>query len=85
MVQGFQSRKPQNRLILLGYDGTLVPFQFIPVLAKPTKQVIELLEELCAAGNHVVVASGRNKETMQAWLGGIRGLGLVAEFGLFYR
>ncbi len=72
-------------MLLLGYDGTLVPFQTIPILAKPTSQVMRLLEELCAAGNLVTVASGRDKETMRSWFRSIPGIGLVAEFGLFYR
>jgi len=71
--------------LILGYDGTLVPFQFIPVLARPTPQLIEILGDLCATGTQVIVASGRNKETMQSWFEVLPSLGLIAEFGLYYR
>lgn len=85
VLKSFQAHQSDKRMLLLGYDGTLVPFQTIPILAKPTSQVMRLLEELCAAGNLVTVASGRDKETMRSWFRSIPGIGLVAEFGLFYR
>lgn len=85
VLESYIARKPNKRLIVLGYDGTLVPFQFIPVLAKPTQEVMDLLKDLSQSGNIVIVASGRDKATMESWFQTLPGIGLVAQFGLCYR
>jgi trehalose 6-phosphate synthase/phosphatase len=75
----------KNRLIILDYDGTLVPFRKDPMQAYPTPDLLKMLEKLCAEpGNHIVISSGRNKQTLDKWLGHLP-IGLAAEHGAFYR
>ncbi len=83
MKQAFRDAK--RRLILLDYDGTLVPLVKHPQMAAPPddlKLFLGLLgKEL---GTNVVLISGRNKNELQDWFGGL-GLGLVAEHGVWIR
>ncbi|SBW06646.1 bifunctional alpha,alpha-trehalose-phosphate synthase (UDP-forming)/trehalose-phosphatase [uncultured Dysgonomonas sp.] len=77
--------KAQNRLIILDYDGTLSPFRKEPMQAYPTPDLLKILEELSTyQGNHVVISSGRDKQTLDKWLGHLS-IGLAAEHGAFYR
>ena len=74
-----------NRLILLDYDGTLVPFKDRPEKASPDADILALLESLSGAeGNEVVIVSGRDTDTLQEWFGGLD-IGLVAEHGVWTR
>jgi trehalose-phosphatase len=74
------------RVIILDYDGTLVPIKPSPMAAKPSKQVLDVLERLARdQKNTIFVVSGRDKETLETWLGHIPGLGLSAEHGSFIR
>ncbi|RPJ20371.1 MAG: bifunctional alpha,alpha-trehalose-phosphate synthase (UDP-forming)/trehalose-phosphatase, partial [Planctomycetaceae bacterium] len=59
-----------RRLLLLDYDGTLVGFQPRPVEAKPDDEIMGLLEHLIAdEGNTVAIITGRDKKTIDQWLG----------------
>lgn len=81
LVSDFQ--KSNQRLLLLDYDGTLVPFAAKPARAKPGGEVIELLEELIKSPkNEVVLISGRDKDTLEKWFGSLN-VGLVAEHGVW--
>jgi trehalose 6-phosphate synthase/phosphatase len=61
-------RRSQSRLILLDYDGTLVPFADHPRAAKPPPAIIDLLSRLAAdARNEIVIISGRDRRSMQDW------------------
>lgn len=72
-------------LLALDYDGTLAELAPRPEAAKPPAQLLQLLETLAAAvGLQVVVLSGRDKETLDAWFGHL-GVSLVAEHGLQLR
>lgn len=74
-----------NRLILLDYDGTLAPFAKLPDQAKPDKKLVKLLDSLCCdPKNNIVIISGRDKETLDEWIGHLP-LSIVAEHGAFYR
>ena len=67
--------------MLLDYDGTLTGFTPDPDAAHPDDALISLLKDLAdrpATSVHVI--SGRRKETLGAWLGGLP-LGLHAEHG----
>lgn len=78
-------REAKKRLLLLDYDGTLVPFASTPMEAEPTGEALELLEQLAADGrNTVVVISGRDKKTMENWLS-VPGVHFIAEHGAFTR
>ncbi len=74
-----------SRLILLDYDGTLMPFNSQPDQVKPDMALIKLLSRLGASSkNKVVVISGRDREALDKWLGKLP-VELVAEHGAFYR
>lgn len=75
-----------NRLLLLDYDGTLVPFAPRPHEAVPDGKVLSLLRGLAAdAANSVVVISGRSAADLEKWFGDIPRLGLAAEHGARWR
>ena len=81
LVSDFQ--ESNQRLILLDYDGTLVPFAGKPEGARPSDEIIKLLGELTRSPkNEVVLISGRDKDTMEKWFGGLSA-GLVAEHGVW--
>jgi len=78
-------RKSGKRLFLLDYDGTLVGFKGKPEEAGPDEEIIDLLQRLTGdPENTVVVISGRDKTTLENWLGRI-GSALVAEHGGWIR
>ncbi|QHS56009.1 bifunctional alpha,alpha-trehalose-phosphate synthase (UDP-forming)/trehalose-phosphatase [Mucilaginibacter sp. 14171R-50] len=71
----------KQRLILLDYDGTLVPFASEPHLAQPTPELLSVLEELGRdERNDVYIISGRDGTTLTKWLGHLP-VGLIAEHG----
>jgi trehalose 6-phosphate synthase/phosphatase len=73
--------KSSNRLLLLDYDGTLVGFKRKPAEAGPDREIVNLLQDLSRdQSNTVVIISGRDKDTLDKWLGRV-GTGLVAEHG----
>lgn len=77
--------KAKNRLILLDYDGTLVPFKLHPSHAKPDQELRELFKKLAAISNTTVfIISGREKYFLQTELGFLN-IGLVAEHGAWIR
>ena len=75
----------EDRLLLLDYDGTLVPFAAKPQKAVPDDATRKLLEALSRApGNEVVVISGRGRYTLDAWFGAMD-IGLIAEHGVWIK
>jgi trehalose 6-phosphate synthase/phosphatase len=75
----------RKRLILLDYDGTLVPFSDWPRKARPSGDVIPLIKQLAQdERNDVVIVSGRDKETLEEWFGSLE-IGLVAEHGVWVK
>lgn len=77
--------RANKRLLLLDYDGTLADLRLLPDQAKPSSQLLELLQRLAEDGrNTIVVVSGRDRQTLEAWLGHLK-LHLVAEHGYFMR
>lgn len=75
----------RKKLLLLDYDGTLVPFARLPHLATPPTNVMELLADLSATGDTTVaIVSGRGRESLDAWFGNLP-ITLVAEHGAFIR
>jgi trehalose 6-phosphate synthase/phosphatase len=77
--------RSQKRLLLLDYDGTLVGFRGKPAEAGPDDEIIRLLQILSSnPKNNVVVISGRDKTTLEKWLGNLN-VGLVAEHGAWIR
>ncbi len=75
----------ENRLLLLDYDGTLVGFRSRPGQAGPDPELLELLDALIAdPGNHVAIVSGRDRGTLDRWLGQMN-ISIVAEHGGWIR
>lgn len=75
----------ENRLLLLDYDGTLVGFRGRPGKAGPDPELLELLASLLADHyNSIAIVSGRDKETLENWLGDLD-LWLIAEHGGWIR
>jgi trehalose 6-phosphate synthase/phosphatase len=71
----------RRRLLLLDYDGSLVPFTNNFQAAKPPKSLLQLLETLSAArANDVVLISGRSASDLENWFGNLH-ISLVAEHG----
>lgn len=78
-------RQTSSRLLLLDYDGVLVPFNNNPEKAGPSRQLLKLLTKLASAdGNDVAVISGRPKESLESWFGDLP-LTLAAEHGALIR
>lgn len=74
-----------HRLLLLDYDGTLTALAPTPGLAAPDRSLLTLLRTLAEQpGTSVHIASGRDRNTLDAWLGGLP-VGLHAEHGLWSR
>jgi trehalose 6-phosphate synthase/phosphatase len=72
-------------ILLLDYDGTLVPFASTPDLAEPDDELIGLLRGLAGRPDtetHIV--SGRDRVTLERWLGALP-IGLHAEHGFLSR
>ena len=78
-------RNAHRRLLLLDYDGTLVPFEGRPDTARPSHALLAALERLESdPRDEVVVISGRPRDTLDSWLGPV-GVSLVAEHGAWVR
>lgn len=78
-------RKAGTRLLLLDYDGTLVPFHTDPLACAPGEALLKLLGQLAdPPQNEVVVISGRKHDTLGQWLGDLP-IHLVAEHGVWTR
>jgi trehalose 6-phosphate synthase/phosphatase len=75
----------EDLIALLDYDGTLVPYTATPELARPDRELRELLGALAARPRtEVHVVSGRPRETLEHWLGDLP-LALHAEHGFWSR
>lgn len=74
-----------DRLLLLDYDGTLVPFAARPQKAVPGDATREVLKSLSRTpGNEVVVISGRDRSTLDNWFGELD-IGIIAEHGVWVK
>lgn len=74
-----------RRLLILDYDGTLVPFALSPELAKPTASLLRLLRSLASnPRNELLLATGRDRGTLDRWFKEIP-MGLAAEHGAWIK
>ena len=72
-------------VLLLDYDGTLVPIADAPNLAVPNTELIELLWKVAARPHTTIhLVSGRPAATLEAWFGAIP-MTLWAEHGFCRR
>ena len=85
-VQLLQKFHQSNQnLILLDFDGTLVPFAEKPEKAEPGDELISLLCKLAQnPKNEVVLVSGRDRDTLEKWFGSLN-VRLVAEHGAWIK
>ncbi len=75
----------RSRLIILDYDGTLSPFHPDPKKAYPKEELLQLLKTMSDDPlNRIVISSGRDKQTLENWLGHLK-IDLAAEHGAFYK
>jgi trehalose 6-phosphate synthase/phosphatase len=82
-VQAFATAK--RALLALDYDGTLTPLVRVPHEARPTPELLKLLEQLSKLpGVDVAVISGRDPETLFEWFSHLD-IHLVAEHGFHRR
>jgi trehalose 6-phosphate synthase/phosphatase len=80
-----QYKNATRRLLLLDYDGTLTAFVRHPQMAKPGEDLITVIAQLAGdSRNLIVLISGRDKDTLQQWFGGLP-IGLVAEHGIWIK
>lgn len=72
-------------MILLDYDGTLVPFSDDPECSVPDEELLKLLQKLSRRPEtQVHIVSGRMRAQLDEWLGDLP-IGIHAEHGLWIR
>jgi len=77
-------RRASQRVLLLDYDGTLVPLARTPGEATPDRELLMLLQELQTPSQTVYVVSGRDHRSLAEWFKDIP-IRLVAEHGAWER
>lgn len=83
LARDFEGAK--KRLILLDYDGTVMPFFNSPDEARPDGELMELLKNLSAnEQNRVVLISGRDKKDLDEWFGSLP-IDLVGDHGMWLK
>jgi trehalose 6-phosphate synthase/phosphatase len=80
-----RARQASSLVLLLDYDGTLVPFAPTPDLAVPDGELLALVARLAARPRtDVHVVSGRKRRTLERWFGALP-VSLHAEHGFWSR
>ncbi len=78
-------KKSDRRLLILDYDGTLVPYAPVYSNAKPSREVIAVLKKLADDfKNEIIILSGRDKDSLSKWIK-IPKIALVAEHGIWVK
>ncbi len=78
-------RVAQRRLVVLDFDGTLVPIGADPRDTKPSGGLLSLLAGLTAdPSNEVVLISGRDRTSLHNWFAWLP-IGLAAEHGVWLK
>jgi len=73
--------RARKRVLLLDYDGTLVPFSKLPSMAAPGQDLLTMLDNIGSnPQNEVYLVSGRDGQTLGKWFAGLP-VGLIAEHG----
>jgi trehalose 6-phosphate synthase/phosphatase len=79
-------RRCRHGVLVLAYDGTLVPLAARPSEAVPPDELVSLLVRLGDGGRHqVAIVSGRSRIDLERWFGSVEGLWLAAEHGAVLR
>ncbi|MDY6788259.1 MAG: bifunctional alpha,alpha-trehalose-phosphate synthase (UDP-forming)/trehalose-phosphatase [candidate division WOR-3 bacterium] len=75
----------RRSLILLDYDGTLIPFSKQPRKAEPDKTILNIISRLSGIDNtDVVIISGRDRHILDKWFNGVN-VSLIAEHGVWIK
>lgn len=77
-------RHASQRVLLLDYDGTLVPLSRTPAEAVPDPELLTLLRDLQSPSQTVYVVSGRDHRSLGEWFRDVP-IRLVAEHGAWQR
>jgi trehalose 6-phosphate synthase/phosphatase len=77
-------REAKHLVLLLDYDGTLVPLERSPELARPDDPLLVLLQDLIGACCRINLVSGRSRDTLETWFGELPAA-LWAEHGAWHR
>ncbi len=78
-------RRAKSRIIIVNYDGTLVPYTRYPSSAEPPDALLGLVNHLEAQKEtDVIIISSRSKEELDDWLGSLP-VNLTAEHGSWIR
>jgi trehalose 6-phosphate synthase/phosphatase len=78
-------KKSKSPIIFLDYDGTLVGFHPNPEMAKPDKELDEIISSLSSLNNsRIVVISGRKKSTLAEWMAPYP-IDMIAEHGVWLK
>jgi trehalose 6-phosphate synthase/phosphatase len=77
-------RRTTTRIILLDYDGTLMPQTSFG--KSPSSKTIDMLNSLSRDQNNMVfLVSTKKRSTLEEWFSSCDNLGLAAEHGYFLR
>jgi trehalose 6-phosphate synthase/phosphatase len=80
-----QYDKAKKRILFLDYDGTLTGFHDLPSKAKPDAELLDILEKLANdKRNKIVIISGRDRQTLDDWLGKLD-IDIIAEHGVWLK
>ena len=78
-------RAARELVLLLDYDGTLVPYASDPEMSLPDEGLLGLLQALARRpGTDIHLVSGVSRETVDGWFGGLP-IALYAENGFWCR
>ncbi len=78
-------RSSRNSVVLLDYDGTLVPFTENPGDSKPDEEIKKYLRAISSNPHaKLVIVSGRDRKTLSKWLGDSSNA-IVAEHGAWIK
>ena len=83
-IKDYQNSK--SRIIFLDYDGTLTGFHNDPQEARPDDELYSILDSLVKDNNnHIVIISGRDKETLGEWFREFDNITFIAEHGVWIK
>lgn len=78
-------RMATRALLLLDYDGTLVPFADKPENAAPDVKLVEVLTKLAFhSKNNIYIISGRDSNSLERWFSNVP-VNMVAEHGAMHK
>ncbi|NLL61514.1 MAG: bifunctional alpha,alpha-trehalose-phosphate synthase (UDP-forming)/trehalose-phosphatase [Candidatus Atribacteria bacterium] len=78
-------QKSNQRLFLINYDGTLIPYHLKFKESGPSQKVFSIIKSLSQdVKNSVIILSGREKEILDRWFSNLQ-VDLIAEHGAWLK